>query len=59
MKYFRQDKYTGQVEEMTRSEVVGILKGSYKNPKVAIDLSSKDNPVNTNFAYYWAEPEVK
>jgi len=57
MKYYRQDKETGIVEEVTRKYALDRLINSFDDPVLALDKSDKDCPANALFAYYWQEEE--
>jgi hypothetical protein len=52
MKYWRQDKGDGSVEEVTREEVRRALEGNYKNVDVVMGEIQLGNPVATPFAIY-------
>lgn len=55
MKYYREDKETGKVEEVTRKYALDMLENSFDDPVLALEESNKDYPANAVFAYYWKE----
>lgn len=57
MKYYREDKETGKVEEVTREYALDMLGNSFDDPVLALDESNKNCPANALFAYYWQEEE--
>lgn len=57
MKYYRLDKDTNMVDEVTRDIVLERLSNVYFDPVLALDESSKDFPADNMFALYWKEED--
>ena len=57
MKYFREDKETGEVMEIPKAEALARLSNHYIKTEETLGLSSKDNKLTTGFANYWTDED--
>ena len=53
--YYRQFKGTGDIEEITRDQAIANLIDYFKDASLALDNSSAQYKLQTNFCYYWKD----